>query len=88
MPDAEAHALLLEARTAVQLEHPRFVRVYACGILAELSLPYLSMEYLRGETLRSRLHKAQTPAEVLRWCGRVLEGKILDLGRSQRRPGL
>jgi serine/threonine protein kinase len=53
--------LLLEARALAKLEHPNIVRVYDVGIQAGLF--YIVMEFLEGDTLKSRLDETGPLAE-------------------------
>ena len=45
-----------EARAANAVQHPGIVRIFDCGF-TESGVAYLSMEFLEGESLRSRLNK-------------------------------
>lgn len=47
-----------EARAANSILHPGIVRVFDCGY-AENGVAYLAMEFLAGESLRSRLDRVQ-----------------------------
>jgi len=58
----EVEGLLAEARTIGQLDHPAIVKVYNAGIHDQI--PYIVMEYLRGETLHARL-KRESPLPLL-----------------------
>lgn len=67
----------LEARAASNLQTDHVVEVAAAGIDAHSGMPWLAMEYLEGETLRSRVkHFGRLPplevAEVLRQLGHGL----------------
>ncbi len=55
-----------EARILSELEHPNIVRVYSIGTTAN-GLPYMSMEYVEGETLAARIAASPSfsPAEVI-----------------------
>ena len=47
--------IMREARIAAQLTHPHIVRIYDCGETEEKF--YLAMEYIEGETCRSKLDR-------------------------------
>lgn len=47
--------IMREARIAAQLTHPHIVRIYDCGETGEKF--YLAMEYIEGETCRSKLDR-------------------------------
>jgi WD40 repeat protein/serine/threonine protein kinase len=49
---------LFEARVTARFNHPHIVTIYGVGQAG--GLPYLTLEYLRGETLRERL-RAESP---------------------------
>jgi len=72
-----------EAKSAARLTHPGIVHVYDQGIDGELS--YLTMEYVRGENLRSRIaHEGTLPVgEAL-----ALADAILDALAAAHRLGL
>ncbi len=54
------HARFLrEARSMAAIEHPNVVRVYSFGEVQDR--PYLVMEYVRGESLASRLRRGPLP---------------------------
>ncbi|MBX9721182.1 MAG: serine/threonine protein kinase, partial [Candidatus Obscuribacterales bacterium] len=55
-----------EARILSELEHPNIVRVYSVGTTAN-GLPYMSMEYVEGESLAARIvsSPALSAAEVI-----------------------
>lgn len=57
-----------EARLASSLDHPQAVRIYTCGEHTG-GLPYLAMEYLEGENLKSHLGKR----------GRLSEKEVLEI---------
>ena len=44
-----------ELNVAARLEHPNLVATYACGVFR--GIQYLAMEYIEGETLKSRLDR-------------------------------
>jgi hypothetical protein len=54
---------LREARAAARIDHPNVVNVFDVGEVGPCG--YLVMELLRGETLKSRLLREITPAEVI-----------------------
>src|SRR5262249_20717816 len=53
-----------EARAASQINHPGIVKVYDLGP-SEDGLPWLSMEYLDGRPLSSRIHSAARKSRPL-----------------------
>jgi serine/threonine protein kinase len=57
-----------EARLASSLDHPQAVRIYTCGEHTG-GLPYLAMEYLEGENLKSHLGKR----------GRLSEKEVIEI---------
>ena len=62
-PEISMHANLAtrffnEARAANAIQHPSIVRVFDCGY-TQSRAAYLTMEYLAGQSLRSRLDRAQ-----------------------------
>ena len=55
--DAEARLRFLrEAQACARLEHPGLVDVFGCGELPD-GQPFILMEYLAGETLRTHLRR-------------------------------
>ena len=54
-PDTTAR-FFNEARAANAIQHPGIVRVFDCGVMDD-GVAYLTMEFLDGESLRSRLAK-------------------------------
>ena len=73
---AEYHRRFLrEARLAAAIDHEHIVTVYQVG--EDRGVPYLAMQFLRGETLEDRLERAggRLPlAEVLRIGREIAEG--------------
>ncbi len=65
---------LREARAAAALKHDHIVTIYQVG--QENDVPFLAMEYLKGETLETRLEReGRLPAaEVLRIGREIAEG--------------
>jgi serine/threonine protein kinase/tetratricopeptide (TPR) repeat protein len=62
-----------EARAASALNHPNVAVVYDVG--DDGPEPFIAMELIEGETLRSRLAKGPVPVEQVRiWCTQVAEG--------------
>ena len=59
-----------EAKTLARLHHPSVVRVFHAGDAAGIS--YYVMEYLGGDTLRSRLERSALPPRQVRTLGRAL----------------
>jgi serine/threonine protein kinase len=59
-----------EARVLARLRHPNIVRVYLADDTGGLS--YYVMEYLEGDTLKSRLENGPLPARAVRALGREL----------------
>ncbi|MEE2779561.1 MAG: serine/threonine-protein kinase, partial [Myxococcota bacterium] len=52
----------LEARAASRLDHPNIVRVYDFGVDEEHEVPYIAMEYLIGDDMRTMLyHRERLP---------------------------
>lgn len=63
--DTEARERFLhEARAAAKLDHPNVVRIYDVGI-SENDQPYIVMELVRGEDLKSLVHR-EAPLPVAR----------------------
>ncbi|MBI2372817.1 MAG: protein kinase [Deltaproteobacteria bacterium] len=54
---ADVKRFYLEARSASRLTHPNIVRIYDFGVDSETGMPFLAMEYLEGETVRSALKR-------------------------------
>ncbi len=48
-----------EARAANAIQHPGIVRIFDCGV-SDSDVAYLTMEFLEGESLRTRLAKYHT----------------------------
>lgn len=70
-------SLLLEARALAKIEHPNIVRVYDVGLQDRLF--YIVMEFLDGETLKTRLDESGALPEgefysVLEGIARGLDG--------------
>jgi serine/threonine-protein kinase len=57
----------LEARAAASLNHPNIVSVHDVGL--DKGIPFIVMEYVRGETLSAQLKR-----------GRLLRGRALQIG--------
>lgn len=69
----DADAILREARSLAALNHPNVVHVYEVGV--HQHRPYIVMELLRGETLRTRMDRAAPSlVEALGWACDVLRG--------------
>ncbi len=70
----EVEALLAEARTVAQVDHPNILRVFNAG--TEEGRAFLLMELLEGQTLHERLRRSPLlPAEeALRISGEVARG--------------
>jgi eukaryotic-like serine/threonine-protein kinase len=65
--------LLREARAASALNHPNIVTIFEVGEGADSA--YLAMEFVEGETLRSRLKRPPVPAEeALEIAQQILAG--------------
>jgi serine/threonine protein kinase len=65
--------LLREARAASALNHPNIITIFEIGESAGAT--YLAMEYVQGETLRTRLGSTPlTPAEAAEIARQVSEG--------------
>jgi len=63
---------LHEARTTASLNHPHIVTIHAVG--EHDDRPYLALEYVDGESLRSRLAAGPMPLpEAVRCCSAVAE---------------
>src|SRR5262249_4714197 len=83
---------LREAQAAAGIQHDNIVPIFDVG--EDNGVPYLAMPFLRGESLESRLRKAEGPlpaAEVLRIGLQIAEGlaAIHELGLIHRdiKPG-
>jgi eukaryotic-like serine/threonine-protein kinase len=81
---------LREARSSAQVRHENVVQVYE---VAEQPLPYLAMEFIRGETLQQKLDRVgplDVP-EVLRIGRQIAEGlaaaHAMDLIHRDIKPG-
>jgi serine/threonine protein kinase/tetratricopeptide (TPR) repeat protein len=61
-----------EARAAAQLNHPNILAVLDVG--THQGVPYLVTELLEGQTLRERLARPFTPAEVVEAARQLLSG--------------
>jgi pimeloyl-ACP methyl ester carboxylesterase len=67
---ARLRRFALEAQVLAGLQHPGVLSVYDYGFFDEV--PYLVMELLRGETLKSRLSRGpMSVAEVIEWTGQL-----------------
>ena len=55
LDDGIANAALNEARSLATLDHRNVIRIYAAGVHEKR--PYLTMEFVEGETLGSRLNR-------------------------------
>lgn len=65
--------LLREARSAAAVSHPNIASIYEVG--EEDGVAFIAMEFLEGETLRSKLgDPPRAPDEVLRWCLQIAQG--------------
>ena len=51
--------LLLEARAAATLNHPKIAAIY--DIVEQDEQAYIVMEYVRGETLSARVRRGRVP---------------------------
>jgi tRNA A-37 threonylcarbamoyl transferase component Bud32 len=81
---AAVHRLMAEVRLARQVTHPNVCRIYEFGLHVPLGrrggnadpVPFLTMEFLRGETLDRRLARLGRfqPAEVLRLIPHMTAG--------------
>ena len=64
-PDEARRRFLREAKAAAALDHPYICKIYQTG--EEDGRPFIAMEYVRGETLRSRLDASPMPLkDILR----------------------
>src|SRR6185436_8677439 len=62
-----------EVQVARRITHPNICRIHDLG--EHQGLPYLSMEFLEGETLSKRLERGALPLEMWNDCARqLLEG--------------
>ena len=83
--DPVSHARFLrEAEMATKLEHPNVVRVHAIDYTLE-GTPFLVMDLLEGESLRSRLKFAKRLAP--KECG-VLLAPVADAARVAHEAGI
>src|SRR5687768_2584590 len=73
-----------EARAASSLNHPNILHVYDVG--TEAGMPYMAMELVEGETLRSWMVKGIETATAVRWMSQVAEalGKAHSAGIVHR----
>jgi TolB-like protein/tetratricopeptide (TPR) repeat protein len=73
-----------EARAASSLNHPNILHVYDVG--TEAGVPYIAMELVEGETLRSWMVKGIETATAVRWMSQVAEalGKAHSAGIVHR----
>ncbi|HYY88792.1 MAG TPA: protein kinase, partial [Chloroflexota bacterium] len=53
-----------EARAAASLAHPNIVPIYDVGEDRETATPYIVMELVRGENLKSRIRRAPPPGHL------------------------
>jgi WD40 repeat protein/serine/threonine protein kinase len=76
MSSVSRERFLREARTAATVEHDHVVHIYQVG--EDRGVPYLAMQFLRGETLEDRLRRhGHTPLpipEILRIGRETAEG--------------
>lgn len=65
--------LQIEAKAAAQVDHPNVVKVYSLGTFKEQ--PFLTMEYVEGQTLAELLAQRKTlsAAEAYNYFGQALE---------------
>jgi len=71
---------LFEARTTARFNHPNIVGIHAVG--EHQSLPYVALEYVDGETLRTVLQRGKpTLGEALR-IGRDITGALVEAHRN------
>lgn len=63
VPSRVKERFLAEARTTAGLNHPNIVTIYAVG--QHDDLPYLALEYLEGETLRTRMRAGRLVADEI-----------------------
>jgi serine/threonine protein kinase len=67
------HDLLREARAASALNHPNIITIFEVG--ESEGQPFLAMEFVEGETLRTRLNRPSLPMEeALKIAEQVIEG--------------
>ena len=73
-----------EARAASSLNHPNILHVYDIG--TEAGMPYIAMELVEGETLRSWMVKGIEIATAVRWMSQVAQalGKAHSAGIVHR----
>ncbi|HEX2120499.1 MAG TPA: protein kinase, partial [Thermoanaerobaculia bacterium] len=55
--EERVHRFLQEARAAISLSHPNVAHIYDAG--DHDGLRFMAMEYVQGETLRTRLRRAR-----------------------------
>jgi serine/threonine-protein kinase len=68
--DAAREAVLVEGRAAAAIEHPNVVTIFDVG--AHDGTPYLAMELIRGETLRTYVgDSSRTVAVHVRWLSEI-----------------
>lgn len=60
-----------EAKLLALLQHEHLVQVYSSGVINK-HLPYIAMEYIRGETL----------AQIIRECGRLTWTRACAIGKQ------
>lgn len=71
-----------EARAANAILHPGIVRIFDCGF-TESGVAYLSMEYLEGESLRTRLaRERQLPTQTALRIARQIASALAAAHRA------
>lgn len=70
-----ADALASEAVSQAQLNHPNIVSVYYVG--KDKGLPFLAMEYVKGEPLETKLKRGPLPFnDITRWGRQIADALI------------
>src|SRR5262249_23931146 len=83
-----ARRLMLEARSQARIEHENVCKVYEVGVHS--GNPYIAMQYIKGETLRSLFPRLTTEQKVKLMkevCEAVHEAHRAGLIHRDLKPG-